>query len=81
MISEAEEQTNLKEEDLDLLEDIEMQEVELLMMIEIYGEKWLTNLSKEEIQLLQKELRNVKYKSNLNTQNLGQPTCLGIQTN
>jgi hypothetical protein len=58
---------------------MEMKEVDIPTLIEIYGEKRVTNILEEEIQLLHKELLRGKYEIKSTTQNQGSSSWLGIK--
>jgi hypothetical protein len=58
MEEEDEEKSNLEEEYLDPAEEMDMQEIDR----HGYGEFFLTNISKEDIQILQKEILKDKSK-------------------
>jgi len=71
-----EDETNLHEEELEATGGIEMQEVDVPMLIEMYGEKRLTNLLKEYMQLLQEEL--LKGKTNIGSISQIQGQTIGL---
>jgi hypothetical protein len=58
---------------------MEMKEVYIPTLIEIYGEKRVTNILEEEIQLLHNELLREKYEIKSTTQNKGSSSWLGIK--
>lgn len=56
------EKFNSQEEEYGMTEEKEIQEVDLPNLIEIYGEKHMTNIIKEQLHHLQKELMRGKSK-------------------